>query len=289
MPLSAAEPEIPAVFITGVSTGIGNAAACLLASGGFRVFGGVRTNADADAVRVAAGERFVPVLLDITDVARIDAASRQVATALDGKPLRALINNAGVAGGGPLAEQPLSQIRQIFDINFFGTLAVTQSFLPLLHPSADGATSLVINVGSVAGRIAAPFLGAYAASKHALEGASDSLRRELHGTGTKVVVVEPGYVDTPIFDKAARLDASAYADSPYRERMERFQRTFIATGRKGMEPLRVARLLRRILLMRNPRARYAIMQRRLTEWWLPNLLSDRWLDGAIRTLERGVG
>lgn len=272
-----------AVVITGVSSGIGRAVAGELATHGYHVFGSVRRSADAADLRERLGERFTPLLLDVTDEAAVRAAAAQVARNLNGRGLVGLVNNAGIGIGGPLMHQTLDEIRRLFEVNVFGVLAVTQAFLPLLGAKfpQSHAPGRVVNISSVGGKIAFPFLGAYSASKHALEAASDALRRELAIYGIDVIVIEPGAVRTAIWDKAEREDVSRYVGTDYAGIVARFQKGFVAGGRAGMPAEVVGRAVRRELESPRPKTRYALPTHRLTGWILPRLLPDRWLDRLI--------
>src|SRR5271169_5091661 len=163
------------VVVTGTSTGIGRAAAIHLDKIGFRVFAGVRRIQDGESLKVESTERITPVLMNVTDEATLVAAVGQVAKAVGDEGLSGLVNNAGIAVGGPLEFLPISEIRKQFEVNVLGQIAVIQSFLPLLRKT----NSRIVNVGSIAGRMAVPFIGPYSASKFALEAITDSLRIEL--------------------------------------------------------------------------------------------------------------
>jgi NAD(P)-dependent dehydrogenase (short-subunit alcohol dehydrogenase family) len=193
------------------------------------------------------------------------------------------VNNAGIAIGGPLALQPLDEVRRQLEVNLLGALATTQAFLPLLgmDRSRDGVPGRIVNISSVAGRIGAPFLGAYVASKHALEGMSESLRRELMLFGIDVIIVAPGHVATPIWDKAESTSPAPYERSEYAEPLRRFSDYFIGEGRRGYPPERVAELVWTALTTRRPRVRYAVVPRPLQNWTLPRLLPRRLLDRMI--------
>jgi NAD(P)-dependent dehydrogenase (short-subunit alcohol dehydrogenase family) len=191
------------VVITGASTGIGAACALDLAARGFRVFAGVRRDADGAALRARAAA-ITPLPLEVTDAASIAAAVATVSTAVGGHGLGGLVNNAGIAAGGPLEVLPLAEVRRLFEVNVFGALAVTQGFLPLLRT----ARGRVVNMGSIAGRVALPFIGPYSMSKAALASMSDALRLELDAWGIEVALVEPGAIATPIWKKStAAADA----------------------------------------------------------------------------------
>ncbi|RTQ48898.1 SDR family NAD(P)-dependent oxidoreductase [Hymenobacter gummosus] len=276
----------PTIVITGVSSGLGRAAAEAFVRRGYRVFGSLRRPEDAQALQQALGPQFQPLLFDVTDAEAIATAAAQVAAALDGAPLAGLINNAGVAFGGPLLYQPIEVVRRHFEVNVLGLVQVTQAFLPLLgaRPGFQGQPGRVINIGSVSGRVAAPFVGAYVGTKHALEGLSASWRRELRLFGVPVVLIGLGVTQTPIWDKG--IDISAYHDTPYFEPARRFVQFVDAKRRQGLSPEYVAARLVQILEARRPRLRYTIVPNRLLDTVLPGLLPARWLDWL---LARGVG
>ncbi len=264
------------VLITGTSSGIGEATALRLARAGWRVFAGVRADADGDRLRAAAGERLRPVTIDVTEPATIAA----VAEALGDAPLDGLVNNAGTAFAMPLEFLPLDQLRRQLEVNLVGHVAVTQALLPNLR-SARGR---IVNVGSIAGRSALPFLGAYAASKHALEAVTDSLRVELRPFGVAVVVVEPGTIATPIWRKAGERVQELAAELPaelgelYGQRMAAFRNAAAAAGRRAEPADDVAIVVERALTSRRPRARYAVgrdARRRALVERLPTGLRDR--------------
>jgi NAD(P)-dependent dehydrogenase (short-subunit alcohol dehydrogenase family) len=277
------------VVITGVSSGVDRAAAQELIDHGFSVFGSVRNQATADHLGGALGERFTPLIFDVTDAAGVQEAVARVGAAVGEHGLTGLVNNAGIAVAGPLMHMPLQEFRRQFEVNAVGLLAVTQSFLPLLgatrprtHPPGR-----IVNISSVGGKIVFPFLGAYAASKHAVEAVSDALRRELVIYGIDVVVIEPGFVRTAIWDKAEDTDElTRYAGTDYAAIIPKVQKAFIAGGRAGLPPERVARTIREALETSRPRARYAVSAHPLTQWLLPRYLPTAWVD---RLIERQTG
>jgi NAD(P)-dependent dehydrogenase (short-subunit alcohol dehydrogenase family) len=276
----------PTVLITGVSSGLGRAAAEAFLQRGYRVFGSVRQATDAEQLRPALGPQFHPLLFDVTDAAAVARAAAEVAEQLQGAPLTGLINNAGVAFGGPLLYQPIEVIRQHFEVNVLGLVQVTQAFLPLLgaRPDFRGRPGRVINIGSVSGQVAAPFVGAYVGTKHALEGLSASWRRELRLFGVDVILIGLGVTQTPIWDKG--IDLAAYHDTPYYAPAQRFVQFVERKRRGGLRPEAVAARLVSILEARRPQARYTIVPNRLLDTVLPRLLPARWLDYL---LGRGVG
>src|SRR6202035_3063704 len=199
------------VVITGASTGIGWATAKLLVARGFRVFGSVRKQADADRLRSEFGANFTSLLFDVTDEAAVLAAAREVRAALGGETLTGLVNNAGIAVAGPVLELAADEFRRQMDVTVIGPIIATQAFGPLLgsDPSLKGPKGRIVMISSVAGRNGNPLTAGYAASKHAIEGLSESLRREMMPFGIDVVIIAPGAVKTPIWSKAQDVDMSA--------------------------------------------------------------------------------
>lgn len=279
---------MPAILITGVSSGIGHATAQEFARSGYRVFGTVRNSDDADRLRWELGPNFTPLILDVTDASAIQGAVQQVAETLKGEDfsgLDGLINNAGIATSGPLAYQPIEEIRWQFEVNVIAPIAVTQAFLPLLKQRAksQSRSARIINISSVGGKIAAPFLGAYAGSKHAIEGLSHSLRRELKRHNIDVIIIGPGAVKTPIWQKESANELSRYADTEYDRPLAAFQQYAMATARSGYEPDVIGRAIRQVFEAKRPKTRYAIVPQAVTNWVIPRLLPDRWLDRLLRS------
>ncbi|MHA7899337.1 MAG: SDR family oxidoreductase [Henriciella sp.] len=269
------------VVITGASTGIGRATAEHLAEKGWQVFAGIRKLADGDAL-VAADDRIKPILLDVTQPDQVDAAVETVRAALNGKKLAGLVNNAGIANMGPLALQPLDQFKSHFDVNVFGLLRASQAFAPLLgmDETLEGKPGRIVNITSVGGRLASPFLGAYTATKHAVESMTDSLRRELVIFGIDAIAVGPGAVRTPIWDKAEDANSSnPYSNSPWAKPIEKFSDTMLEGGRTGLEPEVIAKTIEKALSAAKPKARYAPVPNKLTNFTLPMLLPKRFVDG----------
>jgi NAD(P)-dependent dehydrogenase (short-subunit alcohol dehydrogenase family) len=248
------------VLITGASKGIGEACALHLDTLGFHVFAGVRRDEDARALAARGSTRLTPIRLDVTDSDQIAAALETIRGAVGPAGLDALVNNAGVALGGPLEFLPLAEIRGVFEVNLFGVVAVTQAFLPLLRQ----AHGRIVNVSSVSGRFATPFLGPYSASKFALEALSDAWRVELAHWGLKLVLIEPGATRTPIWEtslaRAERL-AEAYppeAHALYGKVLARVSERTREIAARGVPVDRVARAVGRALTARRPRRRYPV-------------------------------
>ena len=277
-----------AVVVTGASSGIGRAAALLLARRGWLVFAGVRRASDGAALAVAAGALGVgalllPRLLDVTDAASVAAAADEVGVALAARGIRltGLVNNAGIAVAGPLEEVPIARLRQVLEVNVVGAVAVTQALLPLLRQGRGR----IVNISSVAGRVASPFLGPYAASKFALEALSDALRVELAPWGLAVVLIEPGPVATSIWGKGeALVEADRVGvgdDSPYAPRIEQLRAAFRRNARRGMAAEAVAEVIVRALEVPHPRVRYMIGRNRVAVALLARLVPDRLRDRIL--------
>ena len=271
------------VVITGVSTGIGAAAARVAAANGAHVFGSVRRLEAAATLQSELGSRFTPIVFDVRDEAAVRAAVAHVREALGAKRLGGLVNNAGVALPGPLELQPICEFRDQIEINVVGPLIVTQALLPLLgtDPSLSGPPGRVVNVSSVGGRIGAPFLGGYAAAKHALEGLSESLRRELMLFGIDVIIVAPGSVATPIWDKAEGAKLDPYIGTAYEKPLRRFREYALKTGRAGYKPEKVGEAIWAALSTSKPPVRIPVVIKALVNWTLPNLLPRRVVDRII--------
>jgi NAD(P)-dependent dehydrogenase (short-subunit alcohol dehydrogenase family) len=274
---------VSTVVITGVSTGIGAAAARRVARDGAHVFGSVRRPEAAAALQAELGDRFTPLIFDVRDEAAVHAAVATVRQALGGTRLCGLVNNAGIALPGPLALQPIAEFRDQIEVNLVGPLIVTQAFLPLLgtDPVLTGLPGRIVNVSSVGGKIGGPFLGAYVAAKHALEGLSETLRRELMLFGIDVIIVAPGSVATPIWDKAEEVPLDAFAATPYGPALRRFRDYALKTGRAGYPPEKVADVIWTALNTAKPATRYPVVINKLTNWTIPRLLPRRMVDRII--------
>jgi NAD(P)-dependent dehydrogenase (short-subunit alcohol dehydrogenase family) len=272
------------VVVTGASTGIGLGTARVLVRQGVRVFGSVRKAADAERVKGELGDLFTPLTFDVTDEAAVRQAAAGVGEQLQGGTLFGLVNNAGVALSGPALDQPVAEFRQQLEVNVVGPFIVTQAFLPLLgvDRARTGPPGRIVNVSSVGGKMGPPFMGAYVASKHALEGWSESLRRELMLFGIDVVIIGPGAVATPIWDKAEKVDTARYEKSPYREALLKFRQFMIEGGRtRGFTPEKIGEVIWTALSSPKPKVRYAVVPGRFAGWTLPTTLPSRVVDGII--------
>lgn len=263
------------VVVTGASSGIGAAIVREMAERGFRVFGTVRRARDAAGVEAAGG---IPVTLDVAYVPGIERAKDAVERGLNGLPLRALVNNAGVPAVGALEHLDLDVLRKALEVNVVGAVAVTQAFLPLLR----AAKGRVVNISSVSARMALPFAGPYAASKAALEAISDSLRRELLPTGVDVIVIQPGSVRTPIWEKLAEVDLRPFAGTIYEPALTRLRGQALKSGELGLPPEAVARAVLRAITQRRPPTRILVVGRGRWFQRVVRLLPDRFVDWLVR-------
>ena len=268
------------VLITGVSTGIGFDAARYLIERGFHVFGSVRRQADADRVQASLGEQLTPLLFDVTDEAAINAAVGEVEAAVGKDGLCALVNNSGISGSGPLMHMPLGEVRQMFEVNALGLLAVTQAFLPLLGARQDcpHPPGRIVNISSISGGLVFPFVGAYGGSKHAVEALTDGLRRELGIFGIKVIGIEPGNIRTPIWEKAAEVD-TRYAATAYGKFLEDMPERLAEMGRKGSPVELVSRTVYKAITAPRPKTRYPLTPL----WRISRICGDSVLDRLTRS------
>lgn len=276
------------MVVTGVSTGIGWGITKVLIQHGFRVFGSVRKTQDAERLSNEFGGRFVPLLFDVTDEAGVQAAAQQVRGQLNGETLFGLVNNAGIAVPAPLMHLSTDDFRHQIEVNLVSVLVVTKAFLPLLGTdhSLRGDPGRIINISSVGGKRGGPFLGAYVASKHALEGFSESLRRELMLYGIDVIIIGPGSVATPIWDKAEKLDISIYGNTEYAEAIRRIYKYMIQDGRNGYPPEKVGEVVWHALTTPRPHVRYAVVPGNFFSRLIPRLLPHRVID---RIIARNLG
>jgi NAD(P)-dependent dehydrogenase (short-subunit alcohol dehydrogenase family) len=270
------------VLVTGASTGIGEATVLHLATLGFDAVGAVRKDEDAERLE-ARGVRTVRI--DVTDAGQIAAARDSLGDA----PLAGLVNNAGIAVAAPLEFLPMDSLRKQLEINLIGQAAVTQAFLPALR----AARGRIVNVSSIGGRVALPLVGAYNASKFGLEGMSDALRRELRQHGVDVILIEPGGVKTPIWNKAEKLADEMLEDVP--PEAERLYGKMIAAVRAGTQKIatdtgseasEVAEAIGTALTASRPRTRYLVGSDAKMRARMAKVLPDRVMD---RLIARALG
>jgi NAD(P)-dependent dehydrogenase (short-subunit alcohol dehydrogenase family) len=249
-----------AVVVTGASTGIGRATALYLDTNGFRVFAGVRKQADAESLAEQGSDRLTPITIDVTKEPSIKAAKDEVQRALGNDGLVGLVNNAGVGDGGPVETMDLDVLRNVLEVNLVGQVAVTQAFLPLIRQ----VPGTIVFIASIGGRIASPFMSPYNTSKFAVEALGESLRQELAPWEIDVVVIEPGSIDTPIWSKGAEtIDDQKDSMSPtenrlYRRQLDRMEEVLTETASRGIAPEKVARVIHTAISTDNPKHRYLV-------------------------------
>lgn len=272
-----------AIFITGASTGIGRACAVHLAQQGWQVFAGVRRVADGRVLAKAAAN-ITPILVDVTKPVQITRAIKAVEKVVGRRGLQALVNNAGIAVTGPLEFLQIDELRHQFEVNFIGQVAFTQACLPLLRQGRGR----VVNVSSISGKVAAPLLVPYSASKFALEAFTDGLRRELAPWSLPVVSIVAGSIATPIWEKTIhtanrmRTGLPRRAESLYGPMMARGYKRAARSSARGIPVQDFAKLVEQILVAKRPRARYIIGKGTWLAATLARLLPDRWMDALIR-------
>jgi NAD(P)-dependent dehydrogenase (short-subunit alcohol dehydrogenase family) len=271
------------VVVTGVSTGIGWGTTKVLLSKGFRVFGTVRKQADADRLQTDFGNGFVPLMMDITDVDAVYEAAQKVGSMIGDRNLTGLVNNAGIVVSGPLLYLRPSEYRRQLDVNMIAPLVVIQAFAPLLgtDKKRQGPAGRIVNITSSGAKVPIPLLGAYSASKSGLEGMSDVLRLELMLFGIDLVMIEPGFVNTTMYDKGEKEDLSEFKPTEYWNAVQNFQKFVVAEGRKGFSPERLGEAVHLALSTAKPKARYAVIKQRFKNWILPRLLPARMLDAVV--------
>ncbi|MDZ4777220.1 MAG: SDR family NAD(P)-dependent oxidoreductase [Alphaproteobacteria bacterium] len=276
----------PGLLITGASSGIGEASARVAVARGARVYASVRKPEDGARLVAALGDDLVPVVFDVTDEAAVAVAARKVADLQNGKRLLGVLNNAGGSVPGPLLHMSAAELRAQMEVNLIGVHNVTTAFAPLLgcegvNQLGEGKPGRFVMISSVGGKRAVPFIAAYAASKFALEGYSEGLRRELMPFGVDVIVIGPGAVKTAIWDKGLSFDQKRYANSIYAPILAKFTDAVAAQAAGGLDAEKVGALVWRVLTEEAPKTRYAIVPNWLTDIFLPGFFSPRALDRII--------
>jgi NAD(P)-dependent dehydrogenase (short-subunit alcohol dehydrogenase family) len=270
------------ILISGASTGIGKSSAVHMARLGHSVWAGVRSERDFDAIKKINVKGLKPIYLDVTKADSIDTCMREITKSAG--LLHGLINNAGIAVGGPLEALSLEDWRRQFEINVFGAVALTKAFLPLLRQSKGR----IVNMSSLSGKVAFPFMSPYAASKFALEGMSDSLRRELAPLGVSVIVIEPGSIATPIWEKATTeglgkvASYSAEIRAVYGRLLEVFSQKLDETAKSAAPVSVVTSAIEHALTATTPRTRYPVGKGVKVSMSLMRLVPDRWVDRLMK-------
>ena len=267
-------------IVTGASTGIGAATARELARRGFHVLAGVRRDRDADAIR---GPGIEPLIIDITIPDHIEALAARVHGDPQGRAVRALVNNAAIQANVPIEAFAIDEWRNMFEVNLFGQIAVTQALLPALIRSRGR----VVNISSVGGKVAMATYGPYAGTKFALEAVSDSLRRELAPSGVQVVVVEPGAVRTEMLGRAIAT-ADELMSAMTSEQSQRYgplvhavTTQAVSSTKSGLPADAAAKVIAKAVTARKPRTRYTVGRDAALITRLARLLPDRTLDRVL--------
>jgi len=264
---------LQSILVTGASTGIGRAIALDLAEEGHQVFASVRKPEDATALE-SANKNIIGLLFDVTDEAGVQKGFRAARERREaGRPF-SIINNAGIAVPGPIEDIPLADLRRQFEVNVFGAIRVTQVFLPLVRENKGR----IVNMSSVAGLVTTPFLGVYSSSKFALEALSDALRRELAAEGIKVLLIEPGLIATPIWNKGLEGPRPQISEH-YQQPLGRFLRSIERSVKSALPVEVVSEAVRRALFEDEPPARQVVAALPLRlQIGLEKVLPTKWAD-----------
>lgn len=270
------------VLVTGASSGIGEATAIYLSHKGFQVFAAARRLEKLKVLSGLGGGGITPIAMDVTSEASIQDALAEISG--KGATLYGLVNNAGVSVMGPIESTPLSEWRRQYETNVFGLVSVTQAVLPQMRNAGQGR---IVNIGSVAGRIAAPFQGVYASSKHAVEGLTDALRREVLSHGIKVSLVRPGFINTPFGEQEQEaLDKYTGDENPYSEQVKIFKAWHHKGHPNAPGPMVVAEAVHHALTADRPNSRYTAPKKMLGSLGLRNTMPSAVTD---RIFERVTG
>jgi len=270
------------VLVTGASSGIGEATAVHLAHKGFKVYAAARRLEKLNTLSALGDGRITPIALDVTDEGSIDKAMQEIAAR--GDTLYGLVNNAGVSVMGPIGQVPMNEWRRLYETNVFGLINMAQAVLPQMRAAGEGR---IVNVGSVAGRVVAPFFGVYASSKHAVEGFTDAMRRELKMHGIKVSLIRPGFINTP-FGEQEQESMTPYLDEgqPYVKQLEQFKAWHAEGPPNAKPPSIVAEKIYHALTAEHPHSRYTVPAHFVAYLMMRNLLPSAIVD---RIFERIVG
>ena len=273
------------VLVTGVSTGIGKSIAEELIKSDFFVIGSVRNEEDADYLNNKYSDKFKHIIFDVCKKDQIEKSKDIVKDILDKNKsyLCSIINNSGIAVGGPIRYLDTNEFRKQFEVNYFGLIDVTKTFLDLLIDSNKyPLKNKIINIGSISGKRSYPFVAPYTSSKHALEGFSDSLRRELLIHDIDVVLIEPGPIKTPIWNKVPKIEKNPFLNTEYGPSLIKFNTSYLkAIESDGYAPNVVSEKVVRILQTNKPKTRYVITKKIFKNYYIPGFLPDRWVDKMI--------
>ena len=274
------------ILITGASTGIGYNLCKVYLANNCRVLGSVRSEKDANRLAKELGENFHPLIFDVTDHKAIGASVDQVKGIIKDEGLNCLVNNAGIAVGGPVMYLDVKEYQRQFDVNILGVIAVTKAYLPLLGATEEytNEPGKILNISSISGEVAFPFLSPYCASKSALNAFGDSLRRELLIYGIDVITIEPGPIKTPIWSKHDAISEEVKA-SMYWPALKKFGQQTRKSEERGMEPEDLAGKIFNVYVKRKPKTRYIFMKKKFMNFIIPRyFISPRKFDGFVRKI-----
>ena len=269
------------ILITGVSSGIGFSGADILCQAGYRVYGSVRKEEDSKPLLDKYPDNFIPLVFDVRDEVAIEKAADFVKEDLSktGYGLAALVNNAGVALGGPFKHLDTETFRRQLEINVLGVVSVIHIFLNLLGAYKGSSNpGKIIMISSVSGHRAYPYMSPYSASKFALEGMSDSLRRELMMYGIDVILIEPGPVKSEIWAKAPDIDSNPFLGTDYEESLRTFYKEVFGKANDALDTDIIGNAIKSIIENSNPKTRYVYTKDKFKEFTIPGILPDRTLD-----------
>ncbi len=263
--------QIKNIFITGVSTGIGYKTAETFLRSGHTVIGTYRKASDVEHFEKKYADQFIGIQIDLSGIEKIDKISEDL---LDKNitQIDVLVNNAGIALAGPAELQNISEFYEMMTINFFAVVKVTQTLMPFLRVSPNAR---IINISSLSGVSGVPFLSGYCATKHAVEGYSKALRNELQLHNIHVVVIGPGSIKTPIWDKGFSRLKDVYKGSIYEKSFGKFAEIADGESKNGLDPQAVVRCIQHAAFSHWPKLRYQPIPRKFFSWTLPRLLPER--------------
>jgi NAD(P)-dependent dehydrogenase (short-subunit alcohol dehydrogenase family) len=268
------------VLVTGTSSGIGRGLCQALIKRGYKVFGTVRNRKDATELKKEFGENLDALLVDVTDEKQVIKAKERVQNYLNGKPLTALINNAGIATLGPVEFLPTSDFKKQIDTKILGTFLCTKIFLPLLGTDNNliGNPGRIINISSIlGGKIGSPFMSGYCASKHAVEAFSESLRRELKPYRIKVIIVAPGSVSTPIWKEVKKQkDQNKYHKTKYGISFKKILNSLESFDQNSLSMKQLTSIIIKSIEIKNPKIRYNPTKDPIQKLWpyIPKKIMD---------------
>lgn len=272
------------IMITGISTGIGRGTLDYFVSKGFHVYGSVRSTKDANRLKRIYKDKLTTIIFDVTKLAQLKKAAAFIKKDLNDSNLLALVNNAGTSFPGPLLRQSVKDFEKQIDINLNGAFRVIKYFAPLCGAEKNNnyKKGVIFNISSLSGKIGMPGLGAYTASKHGLEGLSQSLRRELLRYGVDVVIIGPGPIKSEIFNKVDKKFLESLKKSDYANAAKLIPKRNKNALKIAFPAIEVGKLIFNALHNPNRKTRYTITPNKMMYWTVPMTISDRMLDRMIQ-------